>query len=116
MAATCKDFREGGVELNLSKGDTKSKTPQFKWFQVAGPNANGFTPPSSSTSDYGFEVYGHDGGTQKKLFTTAQLSSSGVLHGIITPTTYSSSFSIGGETYSSAYTDHLHGSDRHGHL
>lgn len=91
--------------IESQQGATPSpKPPQFKWFQVAGPNANGFTPPASQSTDYGFEVYGYDSGTQKTLFTTAQLSSFGILHGIVTPTTYSSSFTIGGETYSDAYT------------
>ena len=85
-----------------NQGSTPSPKPsRFKWFQVAGPNANGFTPPASLATDYGFEVYNAGGQT---LFTTAQLSSFGTLHGVITPTTFSTTFSIGGETYSSAYT------------
>ena len=91
--------------IESQQGATPSPKPsQFKWFQVAGPNANGFTPPASQSTDYGFEVYGYDSGTQKTLFTTAQLSSFGTLHGVITPSTYSAAFAIGGETYTAAYT------------
>lgn len=106
--------RYGGVLQRLirswgrresQQGATPSpKPPQFKWFQIAGPNNNGFTPPVAQTTDYGFEVYGYDGGTRKTLFTTAELNTFGTLHGVITPSTYSSSFSIGGETYTNAYT------------
>jgi hypothetical protein len=92
--------RWGRNESN--QGSTPSpKPPSYKWFQVAPPNSNGFTPPASLSTDYGFEVYSSSGDT---LFTTAQLVAFGTLHGIITPTTFSTSFSIGGETYSSAYT------------
>jgi hypothetical protein len=77
------------------------KPPQFKWFQVAGANQNGFPVPSSSTTDYGLEVYASNGDVN---FTTTDLSSFGTIQAVVQTSSNSSSFSIGGETYLAAHT------------
>lgn len=84
-----------------SQGSTPSpKPPQFKWFQIAGCNVDGFTPPSSSSTDYGIEIFN---ASQEVVFTSAQLSSFGVLKGVLT-TSGNSNYTVSGETYSNAST------------
>lgn len=85
-----------------SQGSTPSpKPPQFKWFQIAGCGSTGFPIPSSSSTDYGIEIYDSN---QDVMFTTAQLSSFGVLQGVVTTTGGSSGYTVSGETYTDAYT------------
>ena len=85
-----------------SLGATPSpKPPQFKWFQVAGANQNGFPVPSSGTTDYGLEVYAANGDVN---FTTTQLSAFGTVAAVVETSANSSTISSGGENFLSAHT------------
>lgn len=85
-----------------SQGSTPSpKPPQFKWFQVAGANQNGFPVPSSSTTDYGLEIYAPNGDVN---FTTTDLSSFGTIQAVIETSASSSTVSSGGENFLDAHT------------
>ena len=85
-----------------SFGATPSpKPPQYKWFQLAGSNQNGFPVQQSSSTDYGFEVYDGNGVV---VFTTTILTSFGTIQGVVVTTGGNGTYSTGGDTFAGAHT------------
>ncbi len=83
-------------------GSTPSpKPPQYKWFQVAGANANGFPVPASSSTDYGLEVYAANGDVN---FTTTQLTSFGTVQAVVETSASSATVTSAGELFPGAHT------------